>query len=574
MSDSCADPGDYQAYAHPMTRAALCDAIRAARRDSRRLRVRGASHSERGSVLTHGAGDQHLMLDRLTEYRLAPDGTVTAGAGISLGGDPHALGGARNPQHARENSLFEQLNRDGRALPITGGISHQTLAGFITNGAAGGSIRHSFLDAVRRLTLIDGSGVERTLRRGDPDFAAALVSLGLFGVLVEVELATEPRFDIVGLRSTQPERGCDFDLFGDPAPGHPTLVDFLTTKEYARALWWPQPGVERVELWEATRFDPSHARILGGARPPPQAVGLPRKGLQVLAGIILGKLNDLLPEGTADAHARAGSCREHPPRRGARATLATLSNLISRVLSERGELADALFSALRGGPSRVLWYPAEGPTPCPPASSFGALTLKERIVAHLINLFIALSPAADFTDDDGFRRRHAGHLFFDSWQVGLPMDNPIHERVLPVSFTELWLPMAHAPAAMRALKAHFLAHRLAGTGTFAIELYAAKACDAWLSPAYDQDVFRVDPFWFDDGDDAARTAFFTGIWNTLAPFEMRFHWGKALSAPDTATGVSYRAKTLAKLADFRALRAAYDPDAVFLSDYWRAHLGL
>src|SRR5690606_10453548 len=97
---------------------------------------------------------------------------------------------------------------------------------------------------------------------------------------------------------------------------------------------------------------------------------------------------------------------------------------------------------------------------------------------------------------------------------------------------------------------------------------------AFLSAAFDRDVVRIDPFRYDDGDGAGRARFFDQFYEALRPFEPRFHWGKALSAPYSTTGVAYRRDNCPRWNDFLALREAYDPDDVFLTRYWAEHLGI
>ena len=65
-------------------------------------------------------------------------------------------------------------------------------------------------------------------------------------------------------------------------------------------------------------------------------------------------------------------------------------------------------------------------------------------------------------------------------------------------------------------------------------------------------------------------------WELLKSFDARFHWGKSLSAPGSSTGSAYRRDKCGAAAwdSWKALRAAWDPQQVFVNHYWRAHLGL
>lgn len=581
----------YLAFDHPASIDDVKTIVREARAKGKKVRVRGALHSEHGSVLPAQAGEVVIMLDRLTSFRFDESTrTATAGAGISLGGDPLAPLGPLgvNVQRAPGDSLFVQLNELGYALPVTGGISHQTLAGFVSTGAAGCSTQHSFLDAVVELSLVDGSAQLRTLARGEPDFDAALVSLGLFGILVELKLRCEPRFDIAGLRSIQSVRDGDFSL-RRKADG-PSVVDFLKANEYARVLWWAEPGVERFELWEAARLErvPYGPVVDRDPDVPGQDEDVPGMAMQLVARLIFDSLSNascwqLFKRAVADVRWLLRN-KPVPFVAGVRDMIVTPLITPYSLPSEDGlgieafhPTAHVIRSLRKKNDAEAYPYPPSSGKSKRPISEFGELNFREWRLSPLFRAFEPLSDrAAPWQDMNGFPRGHGGHLFRDSWHEGLPMDNPVHDRVLPTTFTEAWIPLERAQEALDALHAMMLEDRLAGTGTYAIELYTAKACSAWLSMTGGQDVFRIDPFWFDDGDYAGREQFLARFWRVLRPFEMRLHWGKALPQ---VTGehdpeVAERERLYPRLAAFREKRRSYDPDDLFLTDYWRVRLGI
>jgi FAD/FMN-containing dehydrogenase len=82
-------------------------------------------------------------------------------------------------------------------------------------------------------------------------FAAAGVALGLLGVVVEVTLQCEPRFDIVGEEAITDRADAAVDLFAETGPR--SVASFLRAHSYARLLWWPQPGVDKLVVWTARR---------------------------------------------------------------------------------------------------------------------------------------------------------------------------------------------------------------------------------------------------------------------------------------------------------------------------------
>ena len=89
-------------------------------------------------------------------------------------------------------------------------------------------------------------------------------------------------------------------------------------------------------------------------------------------------------------------------------------------------------------------------------------------------------------------------------------------------------------------------------------------------------VLRIDPFVFYHPDAKPEDDYFKQYWELLKGFGARFHWGKTLSDPGSSTGAAYRRQQCgpAEWDAFMALRSAWDPDEIFLTHYWRAHLGI
>ena len=460
---------------HPTSEATLVDLIGVARAQGAKLRVRGSAHSPAASILTSDAGrDLHTSLDRLTA--IAFDDArqqVTVQAGCTL------------------TALCVALDNRGWALPTTAGITHQTVAGFIATGSAGGSVRHSLSDQIVGLRVVDGTGYVHDLRRSaspSDRFYATGVSLGLLGVITEVTFQCVDAFSVIGSESTSAYADCAVDLFGPVASDRdrPTLEHFLRTAEFARLMWFPQPGVERVSVWQAHR----PASELPYTRRPyallPSIGGSIRPAQYALAGLLstLDVLNP--PEPTA---------------------------VPGRVL--RGVLAKA--------------YPML---------------------------------ASGFLSADT-------QPFHDAWWRVLPMDNAVDNGLLPIQFTELWLPLEKSGEVMRELDAYYRAGGFRHTGSFGCELYAAPRSEFWLSPAFDRDVLRVNLFWFARNRGDPVRDFFPGVWRRLRPFGYRLHWGKLLHCD-----VAYLRQQYPRWDDFVALRSHMDPHRVFVSDYWAHHLGL
>ncbi len=475
---------------HPRSEAEVVALVRYARAHHLQVRARGARHSIPAAIHTDafldGAPALEVALDRMTA--LTWDDVrrrVTVGAGCRLGADPRDHTGTTLAQ----TSLGWRLEQRGWALPDLGGVSHQAVAGFVATGSSGGTLTHSVLDAVVAFRLVDGTGAVHALsREADPDrFDAALVSLGLLGVVTEVTLQCVPRYDIVGDERCTRRADAAIDLFSDGPDG---LAAALREHEYLRLLWWAQPDVDKLVVWRARRATPQDTQP-------------PRPYVQM------------------------------PPMLGS-STL-TLA-LAGRALDLAARWRDARL--LRDAPPTALDRFVEA-----------------RVFPLLYNGFVPVDPAP--------------RPFRASWREGLPMDDQMDARLMPVTFTELFVPVARAGEALRRIRDLVAREGLRAAGTFTIEIYGARATSAWLAPSHGADQVRIDLFWTPrPGADPDRT-WFPRYWDALADLGARPHWGKHLPVAPDALRAAYP-----RMDAFLALRAALDPDEIFLTRHWRAHLGL
>ncbi|MGV9210833.1 D-arabinono-1,4-lactone oxidase [Micromonospora sp. RB23] len=164
--------GSATAILRPGSPDEVAEAVRDAAAAGGRIRVAGSGHSFTAVAL---ADDRRMELSEL-ETGVSVDVArrlVTVPAGMPL----HTLNGL--------------LARHGLALPNLGDIDAQTIAGAISTGTHGTGAGYGCLSTfVEALTLVTGTGeVLRCSADEHPDvFAAARVSLGALGVLVEVTL--------------------------------------------------------------------------------------------------------------------------------------------------------------------------------------------------------------------------------------------------------------------------------------------------------------------------------------------------------------------------------------------------
>jgi hypothetical protein len=600
-------------YYHPKSVAELSELAAHAQREGVGLRVRGARHSVGAAVHNdgfdgHGAppdGPLELMMDGMRKVDIhhgaaGERALVEVEAGCHLGRMSYDPTGTST----WKNSLNYQLQQAGLALDDLGGISHQTVSGFMMTGSAGGSIKHTLVDDIVRLLLVDGTGKVHDVRRDDPDpakrdlFHAAGVSMGLLGLVAKVWFSVGPSYNVVGREVTTRFEDCAIDLLGEGVGEQKGLAQHLREQPYCRLLWWPQHNFNRVQVWECARAEP-------GAAFEHKPFTILTK-VEALAGslimTILGNLDDL-----GRVPGKLGKWYRHlesdldgddedinacmAPQRGGKVELDDVLGAVERrfrraidrhpTLNEgaqherddvkelwqhRGDDADddeGLPAGLARAITTLVRWSLDGILDSWLGEKLGKWLAKELpdLVDNLLTMFV----------EDGVKE------FSDTWMCALPMDNQMDDELWPTEFTELWLPIEHTAVAMRRLAEYFAAGgdpalAFKRTRSYATELYAAAKSPFWLSPSYGSDVFRVDPFWFSTWEGNPNDEFFLPFYDLLKDLDFRPHWGKYLPPASDAWRAHYR-RVLPRLDDFLRLRKQLDPNDVFLTSYWRDHLG-
>lgn len=155
------------------------------------------------------------------------------------------------------HEFLAELSRRGKSATATGGVDHQTLAGLISTGTAPASSRHALYDLLDWVELVTvdehGRAVERRIERGQPEFRAAVCSLGLIGVL------TQARF------RTVPERY--FDTVFKVVRLDDVLADLDATSakyDFWRVNWVPKS--DKALLWAATEVPREQSKPDGDYR--------------------------------------------------------------------------------------------------------------------------------------------------------------------------------------------------------------------------------------------------------------------------------------------------------------------
>lgn len=514
--------------------------------------LRGAAHSfplistlEKGPV--SGKPYKYVMLSNMFVVDIKND-LVTVQAGCHLGPDPWDPTGLSN----LENSLLYQLDQQNLALPDLGGITHQTVGGFLSTASSGGSTKFSFEDALMSIDIVTCEGGVATLKTysrpypdpgnvDDPFYGAGIATMGLFGVIVSATFKCVPKFYIAGDEATTITDGCEIDLFGNGVPGppaKPSLEDFFNQTDYTRLMWWPQEHVTKMVVWKAHQTDEKGANEWAA-----NAYKLLKKPVQPLKPY--QEVPFILKSST-------------PATLGADFLFTAIGRWPGWLQDLLGDTTE--YRVIRGM-TDAIFYPV--------------------ILPKVLDIFVTVNDTPEEMKENPTKPYNGPQLFSDLWYTGLPMDNQMSDKLMPVWFTELWIDIAQSQQVMTTLL-NFYNESTANTGAFSCEIYPAKSNNFWLSPSYQQDVIRIDVFWFanNTGDP---TVFYQKFWDLLKPYNFRPHWGKYLPdadwgkfPPDPANpqGVPYLQGVYPKWKNWMDLRAQLDPKQVFVNDYWRAHLNI
>jgi len=606
---------------HPKSEAELQTLVRETQRLGGKLRIAGSGHSVWGAIAPLGldgevdAPERLIILDNYREilsYDPCDDGTgdvlVTVQAGCYLGESPrHPVNMPITPNPPEypapnvtptggdfEESLLYALQEKKLALQDLGGVTHQSVGGFLSTGSAGGTTTYSLSESIVALRVIDGNGDAHDLTPDGPNaawFAAAGVSMGLCGVLSTVTFRCIPTYNITGGETTAPAASHPEVDFYSSGTGHPKLAAFLQDTQYTRMIWWPQRNFDRLTVWQADRlqaaagFDPKPYEELGAGSTIKQLAAS-------MMYTVFGNLDDpqTLAEHTnrllANPNAKAATdliagtlpALDHP----------AIPEEHKGILSEIAGFAKSLVDPVPGQTLAAGWlaelvghYAAQWLAGKLNGDDWAKIAAVLRgVVPYVIGFLLGL-----FVSDTD--EKHPRQEFQDYWYNGLPMDNGMDDILMPTWFTELWIPFTQeggeVAKTVEVLRTMFAADGTAtgcyaATGAFCVELYASgKGGTRFdLDAAYgDKDVFRVDVFWF--GLNAANPldAFYPTFWDALteAGIEYRLHWGKFLPNPDPANPTLI-SKNYPAWDNFKAVRASADPSNIFLTKYWKDHLGL
>ena len=168
---------------------------------------------------------------------------------------------------ARYGEVSRALHDRGWALANLASLPHISVAGAVATSTHGsGDTNASLATAVAGLTLMDGSGASRTVRRGDPDHAGTVVGLGALGIVTTLTLEVEPAYDV--------RQDVWTDLPYAEVADH---FDEITASGYSVSLFTDFSDAGFAQAWVKSRAAEAPTEFFG-ARPATKAAASRHRG--------------------------------------------------------------------------------------------------------------------------------------------------------------------------------------------------------------------------------------------------------------------------------------------------------
>ncbi|KAJ4298689.1 D-arabinono-1,4-lactone oxidase [Collariella sp. IMI 366227] len=212
-------------FIQPESLAEIEKVITLARQCRRRLTTVGSGHSPSDLTCT---SSWMLNLDSFNRV-LSVDpatGLCTVEAGIRL------------------YQLSEALDAAGLAMPSLGSINDQSIAGAISTGTHGSSLKHGLVSetiVAMKVTMADGKTRACSAEENPELFRAALLSVGALGVITEVTLKAVPAFSLSWSQAIDADSKL-FDTWD---------TSLWKQAEFVRVWWFPY--MRRAVVWHADK---------------------------------------------------------------------------------------------------------------------------------------------------------------------------------------------------------------------------------------------------------------------------------------------------------------------------------
>jgi D-arabinono-1,4-lactone oxidase len=146
----------------------------------------------------------------------------------------------------RLETIGHELDKHGLAMPNLGSINHQSIAGAISTGTHGSTLRHGILSESilsLKITLANGKTETCSPTQNEELFRAALISLGALGIITEVTFQAAPAFTLAWKQVID----TDLKMLNS---WNGTL---WTQAEFVRVWWFPY--TRRSVVWTASKTD-------------------------------------------------------------------------------------------------------------------------------------------------------------------------------------------------------------------------------------------------------------------------------------------------------------------------------
>lgn len=157
----------------------------------------------------------------------------------------------------RYGELVEELDRAGWALHNLASLPHISVAGAIATGTHGsGDHNGSLASSVAGLELVTADGSLLTVRRGEPDFAGMVVSLGCLGIVTRVTLDIVPTFQV----RQDVYEGVSWESIADH-------LDAITASAYSVSMFTDWGDAGAGQAWLKSRADVTPPADFFGAPP-------------------------------------------------------------------------------------------------------------------------------------------------------------------------------------------------------------------------------------------------------------------------------------------------------------------